>query len=64
MLKMSVHKKLKRTIDDYIRVIKIAKKPTKEEYKAMIKVTGLGILIVGFIGFTIQMLKQLIQAML
>ena len=61
---MSVHKKLKRTIDDYIRVIKIAKKPTKEEYKAMIKVTGLGILIVGFIGFTIQMLKQLIQAML
>ncbi len=61
---MSVHGKLKRTIEDYIRVIKIAKKPTKEEYKAIVKITGLGILGIGLIGFIIQILKQLLTSLL
>lgn len=64
MLKMSVHGKIKEGIENYIRVIRIAKKPTREEYKAMLKVTGIGILLIGFIGFIIQMLKQLLESMI
>lgn len=58
---MGVYQKIKETIGDYIRVLRIAKKPTKDEYKLMIKVTGIGMLIIGFIGFIIQMIKQLIE---
>lgn len=43
-----------------VRVFKITKKPTKEEYKAIIKVSGLGILLIGFIGFIIHVIDQLL----
>ncbi len=52
---------LKRNFEDYIRVLRIAKKPTKEEFMAIVKVTGIGMLLVGFIGFIIQMIKQIIE---
>jgi len=35
------------------RVLRITKKPTKEEYKMVAKVTGLGILVIGALGFII-----------
>jgi protein transport protein SEC61 subunit gamma and related proteins len=37
------------------RVLKITKKPSKEEYKITLKVSGLGILVIGFIGFLIYL---------
>ena len=43
-----------------IRVLRITKRPNKEEYTAALKVTGLGIALIGSIGFAIFMLKQLI----
>ena len=52
--------KLKSFYNECIRVFKITKKPTKEEYKAIVKVSALGILVIGFIGFIIHMIKQLI----
>jgi protein transport protein SEC61 subunit gamma-like protein len=42
------------------RVLKITKKPTMDEYKMTLMITGLGILVIGFIGFVITMIKQLI----
>ncbi len=42
------------------RVIQIAKKPDKTEYMLVVKVTGLGILLVGFVGFVILLLSQII----
>ncbi len=46
--------KTKSFIKECIRVFHITKKPDKEEYKAIVKVTGLGILIIGAIGFIIS----------
>lgn len=50
----------KEFVRESIRVLKITKKPTKEEFKSIVKVTGIGILIIGMIGFVIQLVRQLL----
>jgi protein transport protein SEC61 subunit gamma and related proteins len=52
--------KLKDFVKECVRVIKVTKKPTGEEFKTVVKVSGLGILLLGFIGFTITMIKQML----
>ncbi|MBI4393972.1 MAG: protein translocase SEC61 complex subunit gamma [Euryarchaeota archaeon] len=37
----------------YGRVIKMARKPDSDEFRQVAKVTGIGIVVVGFIGFLI-----------
>ena len=44
----------------YGRVLKMARKPTNDEYEKTAKITGLGILLIGFIGFVIYIIKQLV----
>ena len=41
------------------RVFRITKKPSNLEFKTIVKASGLGIIIIGLIGFMIQMIKQL-----
>ncbi|MFP4523252.1 MAG: protein translocase SEC61 complex subunit gamma [Candidatus Nanoarchaeia archaeon] len=53
--------KLKSFYKECVRVFKITKKPTKTEYKAIMKIAGLGILIIGFMGFVIYILDFLIK---
>lgn len=43
-----------------IRVFKITRKPTKEEYQMIIKMSGIGIAIIGIMGFLITYLKELL----
>ncbi len=43
------------------RVFRITKKPTKEEYQAIVKVSGLGILLIGLLGFIIHVIDQFIK---
>jgi len=45
---------------EYDRVLKITKKPSLDEYKMTAKATGLGIVIIGTIGFIITMVVQLL----
>ncbi len=52
--------KLKSSLREYARVLRATKKPSKLEFKTIVKVSGLGMIIIGFIGFLIQMLKQLL----
>ncbi|MDR0900023.1 MAG: protein translocase SEC61 complex subunit gamma [Methanobrevibacter sp.] len=42
------------------RVLRVAKKPDKEEYINFSKVTALGIVIIGVIGFVIVLITQVI----
>jgi protein transport protein SEC61 subunit gamma-like protein len=51
--------KVKSFIRECIRVLKITKKPDAIEFRTIVKVSGLGILIIGLIGFVIQMVKLL-----
>ncbi len=41
------------------RVLKITKKPDSTEFKTIVKVSGLGMLIIGLLGFLITMIKEL-----
>jgi len=58
--KPGIKQKIKNFIKESIRVLKVTKKPTKEEFKTIVKVSGLGIIIIGAIGFVIQMIKRLL----
>lgn len=51
--------RLKSFIGECFRVLKITKKPDAIEFKTIVKVSGLGILIIGLIGFVVQMVKLL-----
>ena len=44
----------------YGRVLKMARKPTNEEYSKTSKITGAGILLVGGLGFLIFLLSTVI----
>jgi protein transport protein SEC61 subunit gamma-like protein len=57
-------KKKERTrswISEYTRVLKLAKKPGRKEYSLTSKVTGIGIVIIGIIGYFIKYFSVLIQ---
>ena len=51
--------KLKRFAIECKRVLKVTKKPNAMEFKTIVKVSGLGMAIIGLMGFLIQMIKQL-----
>jgi protein transport protein SEC61 subunit gamma-like protein len=42
------------------RVLKMARKPTNEEYEKTAKITGLGILAIGALGFIIYIIRELV----
>jgi protein transport protein SEC61 subunit gamma-like protein len=52
--------RFKSFINECLRVLKITRKPSKLEFKTIVKVSGLGMIVIGFIGFIITMLKQLL----
>ena len=43
------------------RVLKVSRKPDREEFINVAKVTGIGIILIGVIGFIIIIISQLIQ---
>ena len=49
---------IKKTLVDMQRVWKVTKKPTKKEYFLTVKIVLIGFLIIGLIGFTMEMLWQ------
>jgi protein transport protein SEC61 subunit gamma-like protein len=58
-IKPTITRKIKNFIRECKRVLIVTKKPSKDEFKTIVKVSGLGIIIIGVIGFIIQMIKQL-----
>ncbi len=49
--------RLKSFIMECMRVLKVTKKPSKDEFKVIVKASGIGMMIIGLIGFIIHMLK-------
>tara|TARA_Y100000034_G_C6675543_1_gene296760 strand:+ start:139 stop:333 length:195 start_codon:yes stop_codon:yes gene_type:complete len=43
------------------RVLRVTKKPSKEEFKVIVKVSGIGIAIIGAIGFAIHIAWKLLS---
>jgi protein transport protein SEC61 subunit gamma-like protein len=57
---MSISSKLKSSLKQYKRVLSISRKPSKDEFIAILKISGLGIVIIGLTGFVIQLIYQYI----
>lgn len=56
---MPVASRIKSFFKEILRVFKVTKKPSMEEFKVIVKVSGIGILIIGIIGFFIQIAWQM-----
>lgn len=52
--------KIKRHVREYIRIIKVSRKPSMKEFKEVVKVTGFGMLLFGFIGFAVQFIFNIL----
>lgn len=52
--------RFKSFINESVRVLRITRKPNSFEFKTIVKVSGLGMILIGLIGFIITMLKQLL----
>lgn len=42
------------------RVLRITRKPTRQEFRDLVKITGLGLLVIGFVGFLVSFLYAII----
>lgn len=51
--------KFKKFIGECVRVLRVLKKPSNMEFKTIVKVSALGMLIIGFLGFLIQIIYVL-----
>jgi len=52
--------KLKSFVKECYRVVQVTKKPTMVEFKTVVKVTGMGIIAIGLIGFVIAIVGQML----
>ena len=57
---MSVQESFDKFAKESKGVLRVARKPDSEEYFNFAKVTGIGIILIGVIGFVIVMIGQLI----
>ena len=51
--------RFKTFINECIRVLKVTRKPNKLEFQKIVKVSGLGMIMIGLIGFVITMVRQI-----
>lgn len=52
--------KLKSFAEECRRVLRVTKKPTRPELVNVVKVSGIGIALIGIIGFALSMVNKLI----
>lgn len=57
---MDIKAELEKIWKDCKRVLKVSRKPDRNEYLDFSKITALGMVIIGVIGFVIVLISQLI----
>jgi len=53
---------VKSTLENYKRVLILAKKPTMKEFKETARICAIGMIIIGLFGFTFYILSILVGA--
>ncbi|WP_394342249.1 protein translocase SEC61 complex subunit gamma [Methanohalophilus profundi] len=57
MLKSAMNNRsVSQILKSYYRVLKLSRKPAREEFLMISKVTGAGIVAIGFVGFVVYIL--------
>ncbi|MHC1636194.1 MAG: protein translocase SEC61 complex subunit gamma [Candidatus Methanospirareceae archaeon] len=59
-MQMMTVKTFSKKIKEYIRILKLARRPGKEEFWMVSKIAGVAMLIIGLIGFSIYILMTVI----
>ena len=59
-IQMNVQEDINKFVKDCRRVLKVSRKPDREEYFELAKIVSIGILIVGAVGFVMVLLGSLI----
>jgi protein transport protein SEC61 subunit gamma-like protein len=57
-LKPSRWQKLKDFIVECKRVLRVTKKPDSIEFKTIVKISGIGMVVIGFLGFLVAFVKE------
>lgn len=52
--------KLKSFFVECVRVVRVTKKPNKETFKMIVKVSAMGMALIGTVGFVISLIATLI----
>ncbi len=53
--------KIRKFLSEARRVLLLARKPSKEEYIMIAKITGLGMIIIGVMGMVIRLIAEFIK---
>lgn len=53
---MGIKQKISSAVTQYKRVWRLLKKPSKQEFFTISKVTGIGLVVVGLVGFLIALI--------
>ena len=57
---MDIKERFDKFVKDSKRVLKVSRKPDAQEYRELAKVSAIGVVIIGVIGFVIVLLGSLI----
>jgi protein transport protein SEC61 subunit gamma-like protein len=57
---MGIKQWIESKINQYVRVCRLMKKPSLEEFKSISKVSAIGLLVIGAIGFVINVFVTLV----
>lgn len=52
--------KIKEYTKECLRVLRVTKKPSTIEFKTIVKVSAVGMALIGMIGFIVTMVRQLL----
>jgi len=52
---------IKEKLKNLERVLRLSRKPRKDEFIAIAKVTGIGLVVIGALGFIIRIIIQVIE---
>ncbi len=55
---------LKHLPSEAARILKLSKKPTRSEFEDVVKITGLGIMLLGLIGLAFLIARALLEGKL
>jgi protein transport protein SEC61 subunit gamma-like protein len=58
--KQTLKTRLRAYLRECWRVLRVTKKPGTDEFQTIVKVAGLGMGIIGLVGFVISMVKQIL----
>lgn len=58
--KPSKLQKLKDFSTECKRVLRVTKKPDKMEFRTIVKIAGIGMVVIGFLGFFVHFVKELV----